>query len=119
MKPHKTSIMEPIKSLIPVAKWLLRFSAAFLIYTIYINRLLDFELTNVTWFIAALMVVFGVLLVAGGFSKKAALTVVSGMILCILSVIMIFMENVDLGAIARHLPVAAVGFYFLARGNKG
>lgn len=102
-----------------MAKWLLRIALAVLVYERYFDLLLNFDFSSVPWLISLLMVLFTVLLLAGGFAKKASLTVISGLLVALLSVIMIFFDGVDLGSIATHIAPAAIGFYFMARGNRG
>ncbi len=111
--------MEPLKSLLPLAKWMLRITAALLIYSLYFKILPEVDLTSVNWFISVLQVVFGILLLAGGFGKKSKLTVVAGLLIFILSVIMMFLGGVDLNSVIRHIAPASIGFYFMACGNKG
>ena len=111
--------MEPLKSLIPFAKWLLRLTVALLVYAVYFEVLTDPDLAAVTWYISVFISIFAVLLVAGGFVKKPSLTVVSGLIIFILSIIMIFINDADLNSIVKNVAPAVIGFYFLAGGNKG
>lgn len=111
--------MEPVKSLIPIAKWLLRLTVGLAVYSLHFDRMLDFNLTSVNWFISAIITVFTVLLLVGGLVKKSKLTVVSGLIIFVLSVIMMFLGGPNLSSVILHSTPAAIGFYFLARGNKG
>ena len=111
--------MEPMKSLVPFAKWLLRITLAVVVYGLYFERLLDFDVSSVPWLISLLMVLFTVLLLVGGFTKRSSLTVISGLVVALLSVVMIFFDGIDLASFSSHIAPAAIGFYFLARGNKG
>jgi hypothetical protein len=111
--------MKPLKSFVPLAKTLLRITAAILIGALYFDRLTNPDLTSVYWFISVVIVIFSGLLLIGGFLKSASLTVVSGLIICILSIIMMFMHGIDIDALVTHIAPAAIGFYFLARGNRG
>jgi len=111
--------MEPLKSLVPFAKWLLRITLGLAVYSIHFSRVLNFDLSSVNWFISTLITLFAVLLLVGGFLKKSKLTVVSGLILFVLSVIMFFLAEPSLSSGILHSTPAAIGFYFMARGNKG
>jgi len=110
--------MEPVKSFLPIAKWMLRLALALLIYIRYMDLVLGFSFDSAAYFIAAGLVIFGVLLVAGGFTKKSDLTVVSGLLIFLLALIMVFIDNFSVNRLITHFPVAAMGFYFMARGNK-
>lgn len=111
--------MKPLKSLAPLAKTLLRITVAILVVSFYFDRLTNPDLTSVYWFISVVIVIFAVLLLVGGFVKKASLTVVSGLIICILSIIMMFIHGIDMNSVVTHIAPATLGFFFLARGNKG
>lgn len=111
--------MKPLKSFAPLAKTLLRITAAILIHSLYFDRLTNPDLTSVYWFISVVIVIFALLLLIGGFIKNASLTVVSGLIICILSIIMMFIHGIDMSSVVAHIAPATIGFFFLARGNKG
>jgi hypothetical protein len=111
--------MHPLKSFVPLAKTLLRITAAILIGSLYFERMTSPDLTSVYWFISVVIVLFSGLLLIGGFMKKASLTVVSGLIICILSIIMMFIHGIDVDALVTHIAPASIGFYFMARGNRG
>ena len=111
--------MEPLKSLIPFAKWLLRIAAALVIYSLYFDTAIQFSFNSAEYFIALVAVIFAVLLLVGGFIKKPSMTVTSGLIIFLVSLIMLFLDGADLDSIITHSPTLAVGFYFMARGNRG
>ena len=111
--------MEPLKSLIPLAKWLLRIAMGLMVYSIYFHTFREFDVKSVSWFLSLLALLFAVFLLVGGFMKKNSLTVVSGMILFLVSLLMIFMGDIDIQGVIRNVPPAAIGFYFMARGNRG
>lgn len=112
--------MKPIKSLVPLAKWLLRLAvAAFLIVT-FINIFLDFQVQLFNFWIAAFFLLFSVLLVIGGFLYNPALTIVSGFFILVIAIIeMIMIFDGSIYSIYNYFLPAAAGFYFLARGNSG
>lgn len=107
-----------MKSFAPLAKTLLRITVAILIASLYFDRLTNLDLTSVNWYISLVMVIFTALLLIGGFLKNASFTVISGLVICILSIIMMFIHGIDIDAIVTHIAPAAIGFYFLANGNR-
>ncbi len=110
--------MEPVKSFLPFGKWLLRIALALIIYIRYMDTTLTFSFNSAGYFISALLVIFGVLLLAGGFTKKSDLTVISGLLIFLLALIMIFIDGFTVSRLITHFPASAMGFYFMARGNK-
>ncbi|MEX0986816.1 MAG: hypothetical protein WD052_05005 [Bacteroidales bacterium] len=111
--------MRPQKSFVSLAKWLLRIALAIIVFSLYFDRISDLDFSSLIWYISVFMVLFTILLIVGVFVKKESLTVISGLVVAVLSVIMIFMGNVDLDAIVTHCAPLAIGFYFMARGNRG
>ena len=112
--------MKPLKSLVPLAKWLLRIAVLAIVYQKYFDTAISFKFNNLSYFVSLLMVVFAALLFVGGFLKKPALTVVSGLIIFIVSLVVLFgLTGFNLNSILKIFPLAALGFYFLARGNMG
>lgn len=121
--------MKPLTSLVPFAKWLLRISFAAFAYIVYFNDAIDFSgyfaQVNI---IAAIVVILAVLLLAGGLLNKPSLTVISGLLILILFVFLMFSPGSSLFAESEADPLknilekiipASIGFYFMARGNKG
>lgn len=111
--------MKPLKSFVPLAKMLLRITAAILIGTLYFDWLTNPDLTSVYWFISVVIVIFAFLLLISGFIKNASLTAVSGLIIFILSIIMMFIHGIDMNSVVAHIAPATIGFFFLAHGNRG
>ncbi len=113
--------MEPIKSLIPLGKWLLRLTVVVFVYTTYFDKFSDFSFKGPDFFIATAFVLLAALLLIGGFMKRSTLTIVSALAICILSVIMMFLIEGDfkLSHLYAFFTPAAIGFYFMARGNNG
>jgi len=111
--------MEPIKGFMPIARWLLRLSLGIVVYKYFFDTFLTFSFNNLNYFMALLFMIFTVLLIIGGLLKKNATTVISGMVIFILSIAMIFMGQVNLEKVLTYFLPAAIGFYFMAAGNKG
>jgi hypothetical protein len=111
--------MEPIKSFIPLARWLLRISLGIIIYQYFFNTFLTFSFNNLNYFLTLLFIIFGVLLIIGGLLKGNTTTVISGLVVFILSIIMIFMGQVTLEKVLTFFIPASIGFYFMAAGNRG
>jgi len=111
--------MNPIKSLVPIAKWFLRVSVAIILYDFYFKLFEKFSFNSFEFFIAFVLIVCAVTIIVGGFLKNNTLTVVSGLVICVLSVLMIFVDGLEFDVILKHFVPAAIGFYFMARGNLG
>jgi hypothetical protein len=113
--------MNPLKSLVPLAKWLLRFSAIAIIYTInYLELALSFSFNSPKYLMALAYSIITILLVVGGFQKTAKLTVISGFLLVLISIIDLFaIEAFSVPNLIASIPLTSIGFYFMARGNEG
>jgi hypothetical protein len=111
--------MKPLKSIIPLARWLLRLSLAVLIFFTYYKTFKGFDFNNLGFYFAAVYVIFGALLVIGGFLSKSSLTVVSAFILFLLSVYLLIKNATgDIGTqMTEYLLPASIAFYFLSTGN--
>ena len=110
--------MKPVKSLVPLSRWLLRLAAASIIYAGYFNIAIGFSFSGLGYFIALCMVVLGVMLVIGGITKDSTLTVVSGGLILLFCIIQLLAVNgFSLNGLAGFLPLAAISFYFMAGGN--
>jgi len=111
--------MTPFKSLVPIAKWFLRIAVLVIAYQRYLDTTLSFSFSGMYYFIAALFVIFSILLFIGGFMLNASQTVVSGMAICIISLVLVFNGGFTLNKLLAQFVPAALGFYFMARGNRG
>ena len=120
-KKEFRKIMKPLKAAVPLAKWLLRFSLLFFILVLYLNTVLSLDYKNMSFIIAAFFVLFGILLIIGGFLPKASMTVISGLIIFILSIykIVVAFDGVIEPKLVNYFMTGAIGFYFFARGNLG
>lgn len=111
--------MNPIKSLVPTAKWLLRISALIIIYQKHFELAATFDFDTAEYFLALGLIISAITLIIGGFSKKTIVTVISGLAICIFSVLMMFTGDFDFYSLLDEFIPASLGFYFLARGNDG
>jgi hypothetical protein len=112
--------MKPIKSLIPLAKWLLRITAVVIVYQTYFYTAISFSFKGLGYFIALAMFVFVVLLVIGGFMKTAKLTVVSSLLILVTCLVVLFgVAGFSIANLFNILPLASIAFYFMSRGNIG
>jgi len=111
--------MKPVKSLVPLAKWLLRIAAAVIGYVVFLDLALTFSFNDTNYFLALAMVICIVLLLVGGFLKTSSLTVISGLLILLLSVILMFVQGISIDTVMGNFTTAAIGFYFMARGNLG
>ncbi len=111
--------MEPIKSFVPLAKWLLRVALLVFAYVVYYENVMAFDFSSKYFYISLAMIVMTILLFFGGFLSSATLTVISGALIFLLSVAQMFLSGISLATVFQFYTPAALGFYFLARGNKG
>jgi len=112
--------MEPVRSLYAISTWLLRIAMLVMVYILYFSTLRSPEIHNLPFWIAAGFALFSMLLFVGGFMKKNAMTVISGLILtlgCVYKAVMHFFFSQQ-GGIALFVVVAAIGLFFFANGNK-
>lgn len=113
--------MKPFKAAVPLAKWFLRFALLFLILVLFINTLKTLQVKNISFYFATAYILFGVLLIIGGFISKPGLTVISGLIIFGLSLYKLIVNFGGLSdsGMVNFFILAAIGFYFFARGNIG
>ena len=113
--------MKPVKSLISLAKWILRIAAVAIVYSDgHFHNFIDLSFKGLSFYLSAGYVIVSVLLVIGGFVNKASTTVVSGLILLVLCLISLFVQTgFSIPNLIEIVPLAAIGFYFMARGNQG
>lgn len=112
--------MKPIKGLFPVAVWLLRISIVLFAFVSFFGELKSFSFQGIHYFIALLFSLFAILLFIGGFMKKPALTVFSGLILFVVSAYKLFdlYEREFSAGFAAFVIIAGVSLFFVANGNK-
>lgn len=111
--------MKPLKSITPLARWMLRISLASFIYFVYFSTFKTFNFSNPDFYFAAIYVVFGALLFIGGFLRKSSLTVISGFVIFMLAVYQ-FMRSFSGFTgdyMLSYIMPASIAFYFLSTGN--
>jgi uncharacterized membrane protein YkgB len=112
--------MKPFKSGAIIAAWLLRIMLVWFIYRNYFQTLAGFDLRSFSFYIGAAYLLFGLLLLAGGFLQKPALTVISGLaifVLPIVQLIKVFPEDLS-DVLLLYLIPLSVGFCFFTSGNN-
>lgn len=111
--------MNPWKSLTGLASWSMRVAIMLVIFAQFFSTFMNFNLSSLSFFMAAGFVVFGVLLFVGGFLSKHSLTVIAALVLLVLSGLQAYWSfNGITGAFAQWLLMAAVSLYFVTNGNK-
>jgi hypothetical protein len=112
--------MKPFKSGVVIAAWLLRVLLLWFIYENYVQGFPGFDFKSFHFYIAACYVLFGLLLLAGGFMQKPVFTVVSGLFLFVLPIVQLirsFPETLG-DVLLLYLIPLSVGFYFFTGGNN-
>lgn len=109
--------MKPLKSFLPLAGWLLRFATAIIVYSRFWNTFQKFNLENIHFYISAILILGTFTLLIGGFTKRNTTTVLSGVAIFGVSVALIFLNGFTTGKLFENFVPAALGFYFVARGN--
>lgn len=108
--------MEPIKALLPVSIWLMRVGLILYAYEEYFRTFTKFHLDNVNFYIAALFLIFSAIIFVTGIKKRAALTVVSGFVITLISIYNII-NTIDGGLDSElivNFLIASIAVYFLA-----
>ena len=111
--------MKPLIAGKSLGAWLLRILMIWYVYVNYFGTFTAFEMKVLVFYIAAVYVIFSLLLFIGAFLKKQTVTVVSGLILFLVAVIQVirmFPENPEIQSLRELIP-AVLGFYFLTHGN--
>lgn len=109
-----------MKNMTPFALWMLRIGFAIFGLTTYLNAFLAFSFKTLGFYIAAIYVVFGILLFVGGFLSKSILTIISALLIFLASVyemFVVFKGGVH-SQFAVYFIIAAAAFYFVTVGNK-
>jgi len=112
--------MKPVKSLLPAARWLLRITLPAYLLLLHGQTVLALQYETRPFFIALAFVLFGLLLFAGGFTAKPALTVVSALLLCLLMIYQLYLgfEPSVTTAQVLNLMLFSVSLYFMSSANK-
>jgi hypothetical protein len=110
--------MNPVKSFIPTSAWLLRTIALVMVYQKYFDTMITFSMKGLFYFFSLAFVVFSVMLFIGGFINKHWMSIVSGFVICGMSLFLIFWGGgITPDKVLSHIVLIAVGFNFVARGN--
>ncbi|MBN1119227.1 MAG: hypothetical protein JXA77_18600 [Bacteroidales bacterium] len=112
--------MKPVKSLVSLAKWILRIASVAIVYSDgHFHNFIELSFKGLSFFLSAAYVIVTILLIIGGFISKASTTVVSGLLLLVLCMVSLFVQTgFSVPNLIEIIPLAAIGFYFMARGNQ-
>ncbi len=111
--------MKPFTAFSGIARWVLRITILMVVFTQYYDTFMAFKLDSFAFYVAAVFIIFGVLLLIGGFLSKHDLTVVSGLLLVMASIYMGFVSFDGItGEFASNLLLGAAALLFLTEGNK-
>ncbi|MFC2103928.1 hypothetical protein ACFLS4_01085 [Bacteroidota bacterium] len=108
--------MQPIKALLPVSIWLMRIGLILYAYDEYFKTFTKFNLDKVDFYIAALFLVFSVIIFVTGFKRRAAFTVISGFIITLIAIYNVI-NTIDGGldtALILNFLIASIAIFFLA-----
>ena len=112
--------MKPLKTTIPLSRWLLRICLAAFVFFTYFDTFIEMSFNGLGFYFAALYIIFGALLIIGGFLPKHSMTVISGLVIFILSVYQLiksFSGEINEYLLVYLLP-ASIAFFFLSTGNN-
>jgi hypothetical protein len=111
--------MNPWKNFTGLSAWMMRIAVLLVIFTSMFPVFMQFDLRSPRFFVSAVFVVFGILLFVGGLLSKQTLTVVSGLILFIVSVLQAYWAFNGITAnFALWILMSSAAIYFVSRGNK-
>lgn len=108
--------MKPIKSLLPLAIWLMRIGLILFAYTHYFDTIKNFDYENLNFYVALLFCIFSALIFITGFVSKPTITVISGLVLAIISVynlVKLFDSGIT-SSLSVFVIIAGIAFYFLS-----
>jgi hypothetical protein len=111
--------MLPFKSGKGFAIWLLRIALVISVYVLYSNTISTFAFTSLSFLVAGLILLSGILVVIGGLLNKPWLSVISGLVIFLLSGYKIFVSfngTFDHFIASQFIPIA-LGFFFFTNGN--
>lgn len=112
--------MKAMKGAVNLANWIIRVALVLvLILSFYKSAQAVFQgNTSLDNLLGLITVVVAIFLLIGGFMKSYTMTIVSGLILAVIFVLLIFRDWVGLNEIfALHLLMAGTALYFAAAGN--
>ncbi|HSV89363.1 MAG TPA: hypothetical protein VLH61_12040 [Bacteroidales bacterium] len=110
-----------MKSISPLAAWILRISLLIVVVSHMFPVLNNFSFASINDIFSAAFALSALLLVVGGFVKKNTLTMLSGVLLMLLAGWHAYAGgefNILNLPFASYLLMGAVGFHFFVNGNK-
>ncbi len=111
--------MKPLKALSGLSKWILRIAILLAVFSQYYEPFMAFQISKFNFYVAAVFLIFAVLLLAGGFLSKHNLTVISSLFLMIASIYMCIMSYDGVtNLFTINLLIGAIAFFFVTDGNK-
>lgn len=112
--------MRPSKRLFPLANWLMRFAVVLFVLLTYWNSFSTFNFQSVMFYVAAIYLVFSMLLFIGGFLRKDSLTVFSSLLLILVTGYHAFLnlESKLDHNFAVFVVLGSIFVYFFTTGNK-
>jgi len=112
--------MKALTSLAPISKWILRITLFLYVFSLYFKNIAHFNLNSLNFYISLIYVLFGFLLILGGFFSNDNLTIISSFVIFIISIysfIKLLPHPID-NVFFKDLIPASISFYFLSTGNK-
>lgn len=112
--------MKPVKSLLPLSRWLLRITLLAYLVLQHGKTVLALQYETQPFYIALAFVLFGILLFAGGFTARPSLTVVSALLLSLLFAYYLYLGFVPQITLTQllNLLLLSVCLYFMSSANK-
>lgn len=96
-----------------------RIAILLVVFTLHYDAFMAFKLDSLAFYVAAVYIIFGVLLLIGGFVNKPNLTVLSGLLLLIVSLLMCFVSFDGITSeFAVYVLLGSVALFFVTDGNK-
>ena len=111
--------MKPYTAFSGLTRWVLRIAMLLVIFTQHYDTFMAFKINSLTFYIAAVYIIFGVLLLIGGFVNKHNFTVLSGLLLLLASIYMCFVSFDGVTSeFALYVLLGSVALIFVTDGNK-
>lgn len=111
--------MKPIKSLFPLASWLLRLALLLMVAMLIWPDLKLVQFTDLYSLLPAVFGLFALLLAIGGFMSKHTLTMLSGLAIMLVSGWFIYRQFDGLNQnLAVYALTGIIGLHFFVNGNK-
>ncbi|HYX07307.1 MAG TPA: hypothetical protein VE912_11295 [Bacteroidales bacterium] len=113
--------MKPFKNGKFLAQWIMRIALVLYILMHYWPAFRTLNFADSEVILSALLIIFSLLLLVGGFITKQSLTVLSALFIFLISVYLVIVRvsagfN---GALISSLMITSMAFYFFTSGNKG